>query len=171
MRVTNSTRRPQRPPLPNNIRLDRIDRTILEALQRDARIPNNALAEQAGIAPSTCLARVRSLVERGVIRGFHADIDPAAVGRGLEAMIAVRLQAHARKHDEFTKRIAMLGEVDDIYFVAGTNDYLLHVAVADARRLRDFVIEHLGSDPEVAGTETTLIFEHLRTALPGAPRG
>ena len=125
-------------------------------------MPNNALAAAAGIAPSTALGRVRSLIERGVIRGFHADIDPAAVGRGLEAMIAVRLQAHARKHDEFTGRVAQLPEVLDIYFIAGANDYLLHIAVRDAHRLRDFVIEHLGADPEVAGTETTLIFEHLR---------
>ena len=61
-------------------------------MERDDRMPNNALAEAAGIAPSTCLGRVRSLVERGVIRGFHAEIDPAAIGRGLQAMISVRRQ-------------------------------------------------------------------------------
>ncbi|MBJ8344859.1 Lrp/AsnC family transcriptional regulator [Antrihabitans sp. YC2-6] len=146
----------------NDLRLDDVDQIIVDALQRDARTPNNALAELAGIAPSTALGRMRSLIERGVIRGFHADIDPVALGRGLEAMISVRLQAHARKHAAFTKRIATLEEVVDIYFIAGANDYLLHVAVPDAAALRNFVIDHLGADPEVAGTETTLIFEHLR---------
>ncbi len=150
---------------PNDVRdtdIDDVDRILIRQLQRDARTPNNALAALAGIAPSTALGRVRALIDRGVIRGFHADIDPAALGRSLEAMISVRLQAHARKHAEFTTRIARLPEVGDIYFIAGSDDYMLHVAVRDTHRLRDFVIEHLGADPEVAGTETTLIFEHLR---------
>lgn len=153
-----------------DLRLDDTDRTIVEALQADARTPNNALAAIAGIAPSTALGRVRALIDRGVIRGFHADIDPVALGRGLEAMIAVRLQAHARKHEAFTRRVSTLEEVVDIYFIAGVNDYLLHVAVPDAHALRNFVIDHLGADPEVAGTETILIFEHLRPGRNQAAR-
>src|ERR1700756_3121592 len=78
--------------------LDDIDRHIVRELARDARMANNALAERVGIAPSTCLGRVRSLRERGVIRGYHADVDQAALGRPLQAMIAVRLQSHARGH-------------------------------------------------------------------------
>src|ERR1700744_5578678 len=76
--------------------LDPIDTRLLQGPADDARIPNKALADLVGIAPSTCLGRVRSLRERGVIRGYHADIDPAALGRPLQAMIAVRLQSHAR---------------------------------------------------------------------------
>ena len=85
------------PDAPNNLRrpLDPVDRAILHELAVDARVPNNALAERVGVAPSTCLARVRALRQSGVIRGFHADIAPAALGRDLEAMIAVRLAAHA----------------------------------------------------------------------------
>ncbi|PBC58279.1 hypothetical protein CJ177_00015 [Rhodococcus sp. ACPA1] len=75
-----------------------MDRILLDQLSRDARTPNTALAALAGIAPSTCLGRVRALVERGVIRGVHADIDPIALGRDLQAMIAVRVQANGRKH-------------------------------------------------------------------------
>src|SRR5271169_768807 len=78
--------------------LDEIDQHIVRELARDARLANNALSERVGIAPSTCLGRVRSLRERGVIRGYHADVDPAALGRPLQAMIAVRLQGHARGH-------------------------------------------------------------------------
>ena len=86
---------------PNDVRhvqLDDIDHILLDELRRDARIPNNALAAAAGIAPSTALGRVRSLVERGVIRGFHAEVDPEALGQGIQAMISVRLQAEARKN-------------------------------------------------------------------------
>ena len=69
---------------------------ILRELERDGRISNKELAALVGVAPSTCHARVRALRESGVLRGFHAQVDPEAVGRGLQAMIAVRLQAAAR---------------------------------------------------------------------------
>lgn len=153
----------------NNLRpstLDRVDRVILRELAVDARIPNNTLAGRAGIAPSTCLGRVRSLVERGVIRGFHADIDPAALGQGLQAMIAVRLLAGARRHlGEFAESFTAHSEVLDVYFIAGADDYLIHVAMQDSAHLRDFVVQNLSAHPSVASTETILIFEHLRPRL------
>lgn len=143
--------------------LDDIDRILLDELSRNARIPNNALAARANIAPSTCLVRVRSLIERGVLRGFHADIDPAALGQQLQAMIAVRVQANARHHlGQFAEQLATLDEVLDVYFIAGADDYLIHVATADSDGLRRFVLEHLSAHPAVASTETILIFEHLR---------
>src|ERR1044072_5802722 len=83
-------------PSPPNT-LDDTDRAILEALSEDARIPNNRLAERVGVAPSTALQRVRALREAGVLRGFHAEIDLAALGRPLQAMVAVRLAVHARE--------------------------------------------------------------------------
>lgn len=67
--------------------LDEVDRRILSLLHGDARMPNNALADTVGIAPSTCHGRVRRLVDLGVIRGFYTDIDPVAVGLPLQAMI------------------------------------------------------------------------------------
>ena len=73
-----------------------VDRRILTALHADARMSNSALAELVGIAPSTCHGRVRRLQELGVIRGFYADIDPAAIGLTLQAMISVSLQSNAR---------------------------------------------------------------------------
>ena len=76
--------------------IDDVDRRILTALHDDARISNSALAEQVGIAPSTCHGRVRRLQEIGVIRGFYTDVDPAAIGRPLQAMISVSLQSNAR---------------------------------------------------------------------------
>src|SRR5215216_6009879 len=80
--------------------LDAVDRAILVALSENARMPNARLAERVGIAPSTCLARVNALRENGVLLGFHAEIDLAALGRPLQAMIAVRLAVHAREQIE-----------------------------------------------------------------------
>lgn len=152
-------------PPPNNVRpvLDDVDRRILGHLAADARIPNNALAELVGIAASTCLSRVRALRESGVIRGYHADIDPAALGRPIQAMIAVRLQSHARGHiAAFTAKVAALPEVLNVFFLGGTDDFLVHIAATGTENLRDFVVVNLSGNPDVALTETNLIFEHVR---------
>ena len=160
--------RPRRPAEGNSEEaptgLDAVDRAILRALATDARIPNNALAELVGVAPSTCLGRVRALRERGVIRGFHADVDPASVGRAIQAMIAVRMQSHARSHiAEFAAAVARLPEVLNVFFLAGADDFLLHVAARDTENLRNFVVVNLSGNPDVALTETNLIFEHIRS--------
>jgi len=152
----------------NDVRpaLDDIDRRILRLLDSDARMPNNALAARLGIAPSTCLGRVRALRERGAIRGYHADIDPAALGRPLQAMIAVRLQSHARGHiPGFMAKIAELPEVINVFFLGGANDFLVHIAAAGTEELREFVVVNLSGNPDVALTETNLIFEHVRAGL------
>lgn len=136
-------------------------------LAEDARIPNNLLADRVGIAASTCLGRVRALRESGAIRGYHADIDPAALGRPIQAMIAVRLQSHARVHiSEFAERVAELPEVLNVFFLAGAVDFYVHIAAVNTENLRDFVVVNLSGNPDVALTETNLIFEHLR-ARPG----
>jgi DNA-binding Lrp family transcriptional regulator len=147
--------------------LDDIDRRLVSELARDARLPNNALAERVGIAPSTCLGRVRLLRERGVIRGYHADVDQAALGRPLQAMIAVRLQANARGRIRgFVAEVAGLPEVLNVFFLAGKDDFLLHVAAVSTATLRDFV-ETLSANGDVSYTETSLIFEHIRADAAG----
>jgi DNA-binding Lrp family transcriptional regulator len=147
--------------------LDDVDRRILSLLHADARITNNALAEAVGIAPSTCHGRVRRLVDLGVIRGFYTDIDPVAVGLPLRAMISVNLQSNARgKIRSFIQQIRSRRQVMDVYFLAGADDFILHVAARDTEDLRSFVVENLNADADVAGTQTSLIFEHLRGAAP-----
>ncbi|MEW2480706.1 Lrp/AsnC family transcriptional regulator [Mycobacterium sp. NPDC051198] len=154
---------------PKDVRpdLDEVDRRILLALHADARMSNSALAEAVGIAASTCHGRVRRLQEIGVIRGFYTDIDPAAVGLSLQAMISVSLQSNARgKIRNFIAHIRTRPQVMDVYFLAGGDDFILHVAARDTDDLRAFVVENLNADADVAGTQTSLIFEHLRGASP-----
>lgn len=157
--------RPAKALLSQDLRLDATDRAILRVLADDARVSNKDLAERVGVAQSTCLARVRALRDAGVIRGYHADIDPRALGHDLQAMVAVRLQPDARRAiAEFTAALTRRPEVLEVYFVAGANDFLVHVATASTDDLRRFVGEQLNRDPAVAGTETNLIFEHTRAA-------
>lgn len=145
--------------------LDEVDRRILAVLHADARISNSALADAVGIAPSTCHGRLRRLQEAGVIRGFYTDIDPTAIGLPLQAMISVSLQSNARGHiRNFIQQIRSRPQVMDVYFLAGADDFIIHVAARDTDDLRSFVVENLNADADVAGTQTSLIFEHLRGA-------
>jgi DNA-binding Lrp family transcriptional regulator len=158
------------PPTSKDVRateIDDVDRRILTILHSDARISNSALADAVGIAPSTCHGRVRRLQDLGVIRGFYADIDPSAIGLSLQAMISVSLQSNARgKIRNFIQHIRSRPQVMDVYFLAGADDFILHVAARDTDDLRAFVVENLNADTDVAGTQTSLIFEHLRGASP-----
>ena len=149
--------------MPNDVHIDALDTQILEHLSADARMPNNQLAAALGIAPSTCLARVRTLREQGVLRGFHAEIDLSALGRPLQAMIAVRLTAHARTEiEDFTAAVRELPGVLSVFHMTGVTDYLIWVAAADMHELREFVVDHLATHRAVAHAETSLIYEHRR---------
>ncbi len=155
---------------PKNVRpvgisepLDAIDERILAALVDDARISNKQLAELVGIAPSTALMRTRSLSERGIIEGFEAVLSLPAIGRSVQALIAVRLRAHDRDQiDRFTARVPPLPAVIPTFNPSGPLVYLLHIAVANTDDLRDWVLDNLATDPVVGHTETTLVFAHIQ---------
>lgn len=140
-----------------------VDRTIVDVLRRDGRASNQEVARRAGIAPSTCSVRLRELERRGVIIGYHAAVDRRALGATLQAMVAVRLHAGARgRLREFTEQLRARPDVLSVFFLGGDEDFLLHVAVADADALRDFVVDGLSSRGDVAATRTSIIFEHTR---------
>ncbi|MCH9693203.1 MAG: Lrp/AsnC family transcriptional regulator [Gammaproteobacteria bacterium] len=150
------------------MQLDRTDIRILGCLRNNARITNKALAKLLDIAQSTCLGRVRRLVDIGAIHGFHADLNPKALGVGLQAMISIRLSRHSLDHVEaFRSHVMSLSEVVQIYHVAGHIDFLVHVWVKDTEHLRDLAMTSFTTREEVAHIETGLIFEHsIRGALP-----
>lgn len=143
--------------------IDRTDNAILAALQKDGRLSNKELAAKVGLAPSSCHERVRKLTGSGAIRGFHAEIDPAALGYTLEAMISVRLRRHSRdQYDTFRAAVLALDEVKAVHHLAGENDFLVHVMARDTAHLRDLALDHFIARPEVGRIETWLIFEHVR---------
>jgi DNA-binding Lrp family transcriptional regulator len=142
--------------------LDELDRQLLAALQNDARQTNRDLAEAAGVAPSTSLERVRSLRDRGVIRGYHAQVDLAAIGRGVQALVAVRIRPPSRNNIEAFREWALtLAETVGVFVVSGGDDFLVHVAVPDTDGLYAFVIDRLTERPEVADVRTSIVYEHL----------
>lgn len=143
--------------------LDDIDTAILAELQRDARRTNRDIAASVGVSPTTALDRTRALRERGIIRGALLDVDLAAVGRGVQALVAVRIHPPQRRHIEaFRDWAAVLPEVLGVFVVAGEDDFLLHLAVGDNEELYSFVVDRLTERTEVAGVRTTVVYEHLR---------
>lgn len=140
--------------------LDEIDLEILAALEARADLTNKALAQQLGLAESTCAHRVRSLRDRRIIRGTRIRLDEAALGYPLEAIIKVRLTNHTgEKVNALFDALVATPRVLRVFHVAGVDDFLVHVAVQDATALRDIVLEHITVHPVVRGTETQLVFE------------
>src|ERR1700747_299671 len=143
--------------------LDELDTALLRELQRDARRTNRDLAAAGGVAPATALDRTRSLRQRGVIRGALLDVDLAAIGRPVQALIAVRIRPPSRRNIEaFRDWAARLPDTVGVFVVSGSEDFLLHVAVADNQQLYAFVIDKLTERPEVADVRTSVIYENLR---------
>jgi DNA-binding Lrp family transcriptional regulator len=147
--------------------LDEVDLLLVRALQENARRSNKELAALAGIAQSTCSERIRSLVSRGVLTGFHAAVDHRLLGRGMEAIIAVRLRPQSREVvDSFRSFVLSLPETLTLYEVTGPNDCLLHVAVGDMHELRGFILDRLTHRPEVAQVQTSTIYERTNNYVP-----
>jgi len=160
-----SAAKAQSGPVPAAITLDDVDRRIISLLHDNARISNTDLARAVGISPSTCLTRVRSLRTRGVITRYTAEINPRALGFTLQALISVRIRPGARHLiEKISAEIRAQPEVAQLFFLGGSDDFLIHVRVYDSDHAREFVLKHLSVNPAVASTETNLVFEH-HTAL------
>ena len=143
-----------------NPALDRTDFELLGLLQKNARLSNKELAAAVGLAPSSCLVRVQRLVKSGALRGFHAFVDPGALGIGLQALIGVQLSQHSRaKLRTFVQHLLERPEVVALYHVTGAFDFQVHVAVRDPAHLRDLALDAFTSRPEVESINTALLFE------------
>ena len=143
--------------------IDAVDASILASLQHNARLTNRSLAQQVGVAPSTSLERVRSLERRGVVTGYGAEVDLAAVGRPVQAMVAVRFRPKtAEVVERFCAVVWELPETLSITLLTGIDDALVHLAVADVETLRSLVLDHIAGAPGVVDERTSLVFEHRR---------
>ncbi|MFI7706369.1 Lrp/AsnC family transcriptional regulator [Nonomuraea sp. NPDC049480] len=152
--------------------MDRIDRRILQELQRDGRLSNTELADRVGLTPSPCLRRVRQLEESGVIRGYRALLDGAAVGRGFEAFVTVVMRYE--DHDtvaEFERQVAGMPEVVEAHRLFGDPDFLLRVAVADLAAYERFYTDTLSDLPGVAQVTSHVAMKAVKpnTGLPVTP--
>jgi DNA-binding Lrp family transcriptional regulator len=145
--------------------VDALDRAILYHLQADGRLSNVDLAERVRLSPSPCLRRVRALERRGIIRGYHADIDPAALGRGFEVTVHVELAFKDRATVEaFEAGIAALDEVVECRRMFGVPDYVVRVAVSDQAAYEAFYINKLAELPGLARVNSQFTMKMVKGA-------
>lgn len=147
--------------------MDRIDRAIIGELQRNARLSNVELAERVRLSPSPCLRRVRALEQAGVIRGYHAEIDPSALGRAFEVAVLVELAHKDRATvEEFERRIADMDAVVECRRMFGVPDYIIRVAVADTEAYEAFYMNQLAELPGVGRVNSQFTMKVVKSAVP-----
>ena len=149
--------------------LDEIDLKILAALQKDARISNQLLAERVGLSPSPCLRRVRQLEEDGVIRRYVTLVDPRSLGLGLHAFVEVKLDRQTRSSvDRFEAEVRRYPEVLECHQIAGDWDYVLRVVVRDLDEFRAFHMNKLAKAPGMANVKSSISMNQVKytTELP-----
>lgn len=153
----------------NQQALDRIDRSIVDALQRDGRLANNELAAQVNLSPSPCLRRVRSLEEAGVIKRYVALVDPAKVGLHMLAYVSVKLEKKGQMPaEDFASAVNTWSEVTECYSMTGDMDYLLRVQVEDLDHFSRFIMGKLLKQSGVADVKSSFALQRVKetTVLP-----
>jgi Lrp/AsnC family transcriptional regulator, leucine-responsive regulatory protein len=140
--------------------IDQTSLVILDTLQSDARISNAELGRRVGLAPSAVLERIRKLEERGAVRGYNANIDPAAVDLGLLAFVLVRADERGGAPRTEAALVA-IPEVQEVHHVAGEDCFMLKVRARDTTALNHLLANQIGALESVRSTKTTIV---LRTA-------
>jgi len=155
--------------LGSDMTFDRIDRQILDLLQKDGRMTNVELAERVGLTAPPCLRRVRALEEAGAIRGYHAELDPATLGYPITVFAMVSLKSQA-EHElaEFERHVAKIPEIRECHMLNGEIDFILKIVAADLKSFQEILTTHLTPAPNVASVKTSLT---IRTSKhqPGIP--
>jgi len=142
------------------IDIDKINDHILRILSQDGRISNLELADRVGLSPSACLRRVQELERSGVINGYRAVLNRAALGSGFTAYAAVGLSDHSKASQEaFERSISLAREVRECHNITGDVEYLLRIEVADLIAYKRFHTEVLGTLPQVTSIRSYVVID------------
>ncbi|MEM2902507.1 MAG: Lrp/AsnC family transcriptional regulator [Candidatus Bathyarchaeia archaeon] len=144
------------------LKLDEIDRKILNLLQEDARRSFKDMAQRAGVSEATVFVRVRKLVKNGVIKAFKAILDPAIVGKGTLAFIMVK--ANPSEYTNVLQKLKDMRDVYEIYDVTGPNYAILKVRTESPERLAE-LIDQVGAIRGVESTETSMVLRNVKEEL------
>lgn len=140
------------------VRLDEIDRAIVELLQSNGRMTNTELARRVGVSPPSTLERVRKLEHRGVIRGYAALVSPQALNKATTALVSVTLREHGRVPlQRVREQMAALDEVQACWHIAGEEDFLLKVVVTDMQAYQEFVTNKLSDIRAIGRIKTAFV--------------
>ena len=150
--------------------LDKYDKAILAALQKEGRISNQELADQIGLSPSPCLRRVRALEDSGLIVGYRALLDAKKLGLSLMALIGISMDQHTpERFANFESEISAIPEVLECLLITGQqSDYQLKVVVADMDGYQHLLLNKITRIAGVTGVHTSFVLRPVinRTTLP-----
>lgn len=145
--------------------IDDLDRSILAILQEEGRITNVELASRVGLTAPPCLRRMRALEEGGVIRGYHAELDPAALGYTIMVFALVSLRSQAEDDlRAFESHVATLPEIRECHMLNGEIDFILKIVAHDLQSFQAFLTSKLTPAPNVASVKTSLTIRTSKTA-------
>lgn len=145
------------------MKIDQIDKKILDILQEDARITNIELSTRIGISAPATLERVKRLEKNGVIKKYVALIDPAKVSRGTFALVSVALLIHQIPSiDSFTKQINKLEEVLECYHITGSDDFMLKIAVENIEKYEQFILQKLTKIKGVSKVTSNIVLSTVK---------
>ncbi|MBC9954220.1 Lrp/AsnC family transcriptional regulator [Leucobacter sp. cx-42] len=151
--------------------MDELDRAIIEILEREGRLNNVDLAARIGLTPGPCLRRVQRLERDGIIRGYHAEVDPASVGRAFEVILLFELAAHdAATIESFERELSALPEVLELRRLFGSPDYFARVGVENLEAYEDFHTHRVSAVTGVARFTSHIAIKNVMTGRPGGPR-
>ncbi|UOQ60535.1 Lrp/AsnC family transcriptional regulator [Leucobacter rhizosphaerae] len=143
--------------------MDALDRAIIAELEREGRLSNVDLAARVGLTAGPCLRRVQRLESSGVIRGYHAEVDPVATGRSFEVILHIDLVTQeATVVQHFEREVALLDEVVEFKRLFGTPDYFLRVAVADLAAYEDFLTRKIMAERGVGKVSSHFAMKNLK---------
>jgi len=143
--------------------LDRTDIAILALLQNNARLSVKEIAAEVELAPSSTHERIKRMRETDVLRGLHVEVNPKALGIGLEALLMIELSKHRRSTvDSFLDDVVKVPEVRFAFLVSGRYDMIVHVVVRDTQHLKDLALDRFTNRPGVTRIETSIIFDARR---------
>ena len=143
--------------------MDRFDIALLEALQSDSRRSMNELGEQIGLSSSACHRRIRALEDAGMIEGYAARLDPAALGLTLQAFVEISLTSQSREAMErFERAVADFDEILDCHLMAGHADYLLRIAAHDLEHYDRIHRDCLAALPGVSSMRSAFAIRRIK---------
>lgn len=144
-------------------RLDRTDLRVLALLQRNGRATNAEVADAVNLSASACLRRIQRLEADGVIAAYAAQVDPQAVGLGLQAFVRVQLERHGRSEvQHFVDNVQSWNEVMACHALTGEMDYLLHIVVSDLEHFSRFLLDKLLNESGVADVNSSFVLRTVK---------
>lgn len=146
-----------------SIKLDQIDRKILNILQKEAKITNAQLSKEIGLSPAPTLERVKKLEQTGIIQSYHARLDPTKIGLGVSTFVHVSLKGHNKQNiNTFLESINQIDEIIECHHITGTGDFILKVIAKDISSYQTLMLEKVSEITVVDNMQSMVILSTFK---------